>query len=66
MHQCHAHAEVIKRRLADPTSDIYIEDDATRTEAEASFVRDKTSYDQDNVFWVPPDAHSGSPGVGSG
>jgi len=54
-----AHAEVIKQRLADPTSDIYIEDEATRTEAESSFVRDKTFYDQDNVFWVPPDAHFG-------
>jgi type I restriction enzyme M protein len=54
-----AHAEVIRQRLADPASDIYIEDDATRKEAEASFVTDKTFYDQDNVFWVPPVSHFG-------
>jgi type I restriction enzyme M protein len=54
-----AHAEVIRMRLADPASDIYIEDQSTRTDAEASFVRDKTFYDQDNVFWVPPDSHFG-------
>jgi len=54
-----AHAEVIRQRLADPASDIYIEDKATRKEAEASFVTDKTFYDQDNVFWVPADAHFG-------
>lgn len=54
-----AHAEVIRQRLADPASDIYIEDKATRKEAEATFVTDKTFYDQDNVFWVPPDSHFG-------
>ncbi|MDP0918961.1 type I restriction-modification system subunit M N-terminal domain-containing protein, partial [Klebsiella pneumoniae] len=54
-----AHAEVIRQRLADPASDIYIEDKATRQEAEASFVTDKTFYDQDNVFWVPPGSHFG-------
>ncbi len=54
-----AHAEVIRQRLADPASDIYIDDKATRQEAEASFVTDKTFYDQDNVFWVPPGSHFG-------
>lgn len=54
-----AHAEVIRQRLADPSSDIYIEDKATREDAEVSFVTDKTFYDQDNVFWVPPDSHFG-------
>ena len=54
-----AHAEVIRQRLADPASDIYIEDEPTRKDAETSFVCDKTFYDQDNVFWVPPDAHFG-------
>jgi type I restriction enzyme M protein len=54
-----AHAEVIRQRIADPESDIYIEDNSTRKEAEASFVSDKTFYDQDNVFWVPPDSHFG-------
>jgi type I restriction enzyme M protein len=55
-----AHAEVIRQRLADSASDIYIEDDATRKVAEASFVTDKTFYDQDNVFWVPPGSHFGA------
>ena len=54
-----AHAEVIRHRLADPASDIYIEDEPTRKDAEASFVCDKTFYDQDNVFWVPADSHFG-------
>ena len=54
-----AHADVIRNRLADSASDIYIEDEQTRKEAEASFVCDKTFYDQDNVFWVPPDSHFG-------
>ena len=55
-----AHAEVIRHRLADPASDIYIEDEPTRKDAEASFVCDKTFYDQDNVFWVPADSHFGA------
>ena len=54
-----AHAEVIRQRLADPASDIYIEDKPTRKDAETSFVCDKTFYDQDNVFWVPLDSHFG-------
>lgn len=52
-----AQANVIRKRLADPKSDVYIEDDATRAEAEAAFVTDKTFYEADNVFWVPADAH---------
>ncbi len=52
-----AQAEVIRRRLADPASDLYMEDEAVRRESEAVFVHDKTFYDQDNVFWVPFDAH---------
>ncbi|CAM8665791.1 HsdM Type I restriction-modification system methyltransferase subunit [Comamonadaceae bacterium] len=52
-----AQANVIRKRLADPKSDVYIEDDATRAEAEATFVTDKTFYEADNVFWVPADAH---------
>ena len=52
-----AQAAVIRQRLADPLADIYIEDDATRAEVEPAFTADKTFFDQDNVFWVPPDAH---------
>jgi type I restriction enzyme M protein len=54
-----AQADVIRRRLADPKSDIYIEDAETRAEAEAAFVTDKSFYESDNVFWVPQTAHFG-------
>jgi type I restriction enzyme M protein len=52
-----AQAAVIRRRLADPTSDLFVDDEATRAEVEPTFTADKTFYDQDNVFWVPPPAH---------
>ena len=48
-----AQAEVIRGRLADPSSDTHIEDAQVRTEAEATFVADKSFYESDNVFWVP-------------
>lgn len=52
-----AQAAVIRNRVAEPTSDYYIEDPETRTTAAESFVDDKTFYDQDNVFWIPRTAH---------
>ena len=52
-----AQADVIRQRLADPKSDVYIEDAATRAEAEVAFVNDKSFYESDNVFWVPQTAH---------
>lgn len=52
-----AQSQVIRRRLAEPKSEYYIEDEATRKESEEAFVTDKTFYDIDNVFWIPPDAH---------
>lgn len=52
-----AQASVIRKRLADPKSDIYIDDAETRAEAEATFVTDKTFYEADNVFWVPAGSH---------
>lgn len=51
-----AQAGVIRARLADPKSDIYIEDEETRAGAETAFVTDKTFYESDNVFWVPETA----------
>jgi len=51
-----AQADVICARLANPKSDIYIEDAETRAGAESTFVTDKTFYDSDNVFWVPEKA----------
>ena len=52
-----AQAAVIRQRLADPKSDLFVDDEATRAEVEPTFTADKTFYDQDNVFWVPPTAH---------
>lgn len=52
-----AQAAVIRKRLADPKSDLFVDDEATRAEVEPTFTADKTFYDQDNVFWVPPTAH---------
>lgn len=52
-----AQAAVIRQRLADPKSDLFVDDESTRSEVEPTFTADKTFYDQDNVFWVPPTAH---------
>jgi type I restriction enzyme M protein len=52
-----AQSDVIRSRIADPHSDYYIADEATREERGTEFTRDKTFYDADNVFWIPSDAH---------
>lgn len=52
-----AQSQVIRSRLAEPKSEYYIEDEATRKESEAAFTGDKTFFDVDNVFWIPPNAH---------
>ena len=52
-----AQSQVIRNRLSEPKSDYYIKDKTTRKESEQAFVGDKTFYDVDNVFWVPPEAH---------
>lgn len=52
-----AQSQMIRSRMAEPDSPIYIEDEATRKENESVFVGDKTFYDMDNVFWIPSDAH---------
>lgn len=51
-----AQAEVIRHRIADPASEYFIDDAAIREESADAFTSDKTFYDQDNVFWVPPQA----------
>jgi type I restriction enzyme M protein len=51
-----AQADVIRDRVAEPTSEYYIEDPAIRESAAAAFAMDKTFYEQDNVFWVPAGA----------
>ena len=52
-----AQSAVIRHRVSEPESDLYIADPKVRAEAADSFAQDKTFYDQDNVFWIPPDAH---------
>lgn len=52
-----AQAGVIRGRLAEPTSEYYIEDPLVRKESEEAFTSDKTFFDADNVFWVPKSAH---------
>ena len=52
-----AQASVIKERLNDPKSDLYIDDEEIRNESYDIFVQDRTFFTQDSVFWVPPDAH---------
>src|SRR5690554_7127449 len=51
-----AQADVIRARLADPESDLYIDDDEIRAESEEDFVEDRTFYETDNVFWIPHEA----------
>ena len=50
-----AQADVIRQRLADPTSDLFIDDEEIRKESEDVFIIDKTFYEADNIFWVPED-----------
>ena len=52
-----AQSAVIKQRIAEPKSEYYIEDPVVRRESEDAFIGDKTFYDQDNVFWIPVEAH---------
>ena len=52
-----AQASVICKRLGEPKSEYYIADAKVRKESEAVFTGDKTFFDADNVFWVPPQAH---------
>ena len=51
-----AQAKVIRDRIAEPSSEYYIDDPAIRAENADAFTGDKTFYDQDNVFWVPESA----------
>ena len=55
-----AQAGVIRRQLSEPRSDYYIADEASRAESEKDFLNDRAFYDQDNVFWVPPEARFGT------
>ncbi|WP_419610200.1 type I restriction-modification system subunit M N-terminal domain-containing protein, partial [Thiolapillus sp.] len=50
-----AQADVIRQRLANPKSNLYIEDEEIREKNEDSFINDKIFYEADNIFWVPED-----------
>ncbi len=52
-----AQADVIRNRLAEPRSEYFIADPQVRKDSEDTFTGDKTFFDADNVFWVPPGAH---------
>jgi type I restriction enzyme M protein len=51
-----AQADVIRARAADPHHDQYVEDPALRAELVEAWVKDKSFYEADNVFWIPEDA----------
>ena len=51
-----AQAGVIKEKLADPNSELFIEDEEIRLESENIFTNDKSFYEQDNVFLIPVEA----------
>src|SRR5690606_36673087 len=52
-----AQGRVIGKRLADPAGEYYIPDADSRAEIAAQFAQDKTFYDPDKVFWVPPESY---------
>ena len=54
-----AQADVIRARAADPASDQYIDDPVLRDELVAEWVKDKSFFEADNVFWIPEDARYG-------
>lgn len=51
-----AQADVIRFRAADPQSDQYVDDPALRGELLEEWVKDKSFYEADNVFWIPEEA----------
>lgn len=51
-----AQAEVIKARMADPGSPMYVDDPELRVEMATELAEDKDAYTQDNVIWVPEGA----------
>jgi type I restriction enzyme M protein len=51
-----AQGRIIEQRLADPQSDLFIDDDEIRQEIVLIFREDPTFYETDNVFWIPAEA----------
>ena len=50
-----AQKEAIRKRLADPASPLFMEEDL-RADAFAALSEDRDAYTQDNVFWIPEEA----------
>ncbi len=50
-----AQREVIRFRLAEPESDLYMPEEM-REDAFATLSEDRDAYKQDNVFWIPEEA----------
>ncbi len=50
-----AQRETIRKRLADPASPMFMEEDL-RADAFAALSEDRDAYAQDNVFWIPEEA----------
>ena len=50
-----AQREVIRARLADPESDLFMPEDM-RADAFEALSEDRDAYKQDNVFWIPEEA----------
>ncbi|MEW8509142.1 MAG: class I SAM-dependent DNA methyltransferase [Candidatus Thiodiazotropha sp.] len=51
-----AQADVIRSKLADPNSPLFMEDPELREEMATELVEDRDAFAQDNVIWVPEGA----------
>jgi len=51
-----AQRQFILDRAAEPGSDLYIDDEASRKELIQEWVEDRSFYTADNVFWIPAEA----------
>jgi len=51
-----AQRKVIEHRVAEPSSDYYVESLDVRAELLKEWVEDRSFYAADNVFWIPPEA----------
>jgi type I restriction enzyme M protein len=51
-----AQRQVIEHRVAEPSSDYYVEDQGDRAALLNDWLEDRSFYAADNVFWIPPEA----------
>ncbi len=52
-----AQGRAIRHGVGEPQSPYYVDEESMRPALAEQFAADKTFYDADNVFWVPPKAH---------